>query len=180
LLESGGFVRTLDGTTEEEDGMMRKNLPVTLALLAIVGAACSTVKQPPPVAAPATGTKVAEIVGMSFESGKASLTDSGRAQIKQAVRTLQEHPNLRVAVEGHTDADGSKTFNQSLSERRARAVGKQLVAHGISADRVTTRGFGETRPIADNASVEGRSRNRRVEIVVQGTGDSKSTSGSSN
>lgn len=169
------------GTTEEEDGTMGKNLPVIMALLAVVGAGCTTMKQQPPTAAaPAAGTKVAEIVGMGFESGKATLTDSGRAQIHQAVRTLQEHPNLRVAIEGHTDADGSKAFNKSLSVRRARAVGKQLVAQGISADRVTTRGFGETQPVADNTSAEGRARNRRVEIVVQNKNDSKSTSGVGN
>ena len=162
---------------------MRKTLPLTVALLAIVGAGCSRMKQqPPPTAAvPAAGTKVAEIVGMGFESGKATLTDSGRAQIHQAVRTLQERPNLRVAVEGHTDSDGSKACNQSLSERRARAVGKQLVAEGITADRVTTRGFGETRPVADNSSLDGRARNRRVEIVVQNPKDDhRTTSGARN
>lgn len=160
--------------------MMRKNTVVSVALLAIVGGGCATTRQQqPPLAQPATtGTKVGEVVGMGFESGKATLTDSGKVQIQQTVRMLKEHPTMRVAVEGHTDADGSKAFNQSLSERRARAVGKQLVAQGIAADRIATRGFGESRPVADNSSVDGRTRNRRVEIVVQSqTGDSKSTSG---
>jgi outer membrane protein OmpA-like peptidoglycan-associated protein len=157
---------------------MRKSVMVTVALLAIVGGGCAAKhKQPPTAAAPAPGTKVAEIVGLGFEPGKAKLTDAGRAQVHQAVRMLQEHPNLKVAIEGHTDGKGGKAFNQSLSERRAQAVGKQIVAEGIPAARVTTRGFGESRPIADNTTEEGRARNRRVEIVVQNQGTSRSTSG---
>jgi outer membrane protein OmpA-like peptidoglycan-associated protein len=70
-------------------------------------------------------------------------------------------------VEGHTDSQGSASFNQDLSHRRAESVRLYLVSHGIAADRVTSEGLGLTRPIADNTSAEGRANNRRVEIIVQ-------------
>jgi outer membrane protein OmpA-like peptidoglycan-associated protein len=68
-----------------------------------------------------------------------------------------------------TDSQGAATANQELSQRRARAVRDYLVSRGISADRVTSQGFGSNRPIGDNATAEGRANNRRVEIVVQPT-----------
>jgi outer membrane protein OmpA-like peptidoglycan-associated protein len=72
-------------------------------------------------------------------------------------------------VEGHTDSQGTVSGNQDLSQRRAQVVRDYLVSRGISADRLTSQGFGSTRSIADNASAEGRADNRRVEIVVQPT-----------
>jgi outer membrane protein OmpA-like peptidoglycan-associated protein len=72
-----------------------------------------------------------------------------------------------IVVEGHTDSQGGASYNQDLSRRRAHAVRDYLAARGIPADRLTSHGFGPTRPIADNASAEGRASNQRVEIVVQ-------------
>jgi outer membrane protein OmpA-like peptidoglycan-associated protein len=70
-------------------------------------------------------------------------------------------------VQGYTDSQGSTSFNQELSQRRADAVRTYLVSHGMAADRITAQGFGPGNPVADNASPEGRADNRRVEIVVQ-------------
>jgi outer membrane protein OmpA-like peptidoglycan-associated protein len=75
-----------------------------------------------------------------------------------------------MIVEGHADSQGAAEYNQELSQRRAEAVRTYLVSRGISAERVSAQGFGLTRPIADNASAEGRANNRRVEIVVQQVG----------
>jgi OOP family OmpA-OmpF porin len=71
-----------------------------------------------------------------------------------------------VRVEGHTDSQGSESYNQALSERRANTVLNYLVSNGIDGDRLSASGFGENSPVADNATAEGRARNRRVDLVV--------------
>ena len=79
---------------------------------------------------------------------------------------LEEHTDLRLSIEGHTDADGDDAFNQSLSERRAAAVKAHLVAqHAIDATRLDTAGFGESTPVSSNDTPEGKQQNRRVELV---------------
>jgi outer membrane protein OmpA-like peptidoglycan-associated protein len=92
-------------------------------------------------------------------SAQAKLAEVGTALTKQDVES-------KITVEGHTDSQGQATYNQDLSQRRAQSVRDFLVSRGIASDRVTAQGFGLTRPIADNASPEGRANNRRVEIVV--------------
>jgi OOP family OmpA-OmpF porin len=74
---------------------------------------------------------------------------------------------MRVSIEGHTDSIGTDAYNQKLSERRARTVRDHMVGQGIAADRITTRGFGESKPIASNETAEGRAQNRRVEIFAE-------------
>lgn len=147
---------------------MLRMMKVQVALVVLVLGGCATVQQRETAAPPPSqGTKLAQIQGSSFEPGKTRLNDEGRAQVDQAVRVLQQHPDVRVLVEGHTDSTGSERYNQSLSELRAKAVANEVVAHGIPANRLSVKGFGEMRPVADNASLTGRNKNRRVEIVVQ-------------
>ena len=86
---------------------------------------------------------------------------------KSPTRSRKQDSESKIVVEGHTDSQGGAGYNQDLSQRRAQSVRDYLVTRGIAADRVTSQGFGLTRPIADNASAEGRANNRRVEIVVQ-------------
>lgn len=82
------------------------------------------------------------------------------------VKVMNENPTMKVQLEGHTDSVGSDAYNQKLSERRANAVKDYLVKKGkIKADRLTTKGFGEKKPIADNKTKEGRAKNRRVELT---------------
>ena len=78
---------------------------------------------------------------------------------------MSKQPDLKFSVEGHTDSDGDDALNQSLSELRAKTVMQQLISMGISKDRLTSKGFGESMPIADNNSPEGKANNRRVEFV---------------
>ena len=80
---------------------------------------------------------------------------------------LKENSDKRVDLEGHTDSIGTEQYNQGLSERRAASVKDYLTKRDVDAGRITTRGFGETKPIADNKTAEGRSKNRRVEIKVR-------------
>ena len=79
---------------------------------------------------------------------------------------LREHPDRPVLIEGHTDSTGSSDYNLRLSEARAAAVENVLVQHGVAPEQISARGFGESQPIASNASAAGRPQNRRVEIVI--------------
>jgi OOP family OmpA-OmpF porin len=110
---------------------------------------------------------VIELQGVHFDTNKSTLKAESIAILDAAVKTLGDHGTIRVEVAGHTDSVGSADYNQGLSERRAKVVYKYLVAHGISADRMTWAGYGESQPIADNDTSEGRAQNRRTELIVQ-------------
>lgn len=103
-----------------------------------------------------------------FPSGKAELLPSARSKLSEVASALSSSGDKsKISVEGHTDSAGSDSLNQELSLKRATAVRDALVSDGVSADRVSVQGYGETRPVADNASQAGRANNRRVEIVIQ-------------
>lgn len=102
-----------------------------------------------------------------FETDRAELKAGAQRNLDKLVNALQEHPQTTVAIEGHTDSTGSSSYNESLSQRRARAVETYLTGHGIDRARLTTRGLGEDFPVADNDTSAGRQQNRRVEIVIQ-------------
>ncbi len=103
-----------------------------------------------------------------FASAKSDVLPDADAKLDTVAKTLTEQdPTSMIVVEGHTDSQGSASFNQDLSQKRAASVRDYLVARGVAADRVSATGFGLARPVADNASPEGRANNRRVEIVVK-------------
>lgn len=110
---------------------------------------------------------VIELQGVHFDFDKASLRDESFAILDAAVSTLSTHGKIAVEVAGHTDSKGSDAYNQGLSERRAAVVKDYLVSKGISADRLTSKGYGESNPVADNATEEGRAKNRRTELIIQ-------------
>jgi outer membrane protein OmpA-like peptidoglycan-associated protein len=88
--------------------------------------------------------------------------------LKEIAATLKEHGDLKILIEGHTDNVGAAASNLALSDQRAAAVKAALVAdYGLSADRITTQGLGDTKPSAPNTTAAGRAQNRRVEIVKQ-------------
>jgi outer membrane protein OmpA-like peptidoglycan-associated protein len=127
---------------------------------------------PPPVPAPpppppTAGTKILTLEATQFAFDRYDLTAEGETKVNDAVKIMRESPSIRVAVDGYTDSIGSDAYNLRLSERRAGTVRDYLVAHGIDAGRITARGFGKNRPVASNATEEGRAQNRRVDIVVQ-------------
>ena len=102
-----------------------------------------------------------------FRSAKSTLLSSAQVKLDQVAKALLAVRARNLIVEGHTDSQGSESYNQGLSQRRADAVRDYLVQKGYPADRIQTRGKGEGSPIADNASPEGRANNRRVEIVIE-------------
>ncbi len=112
-------------------------------------------------------TGLFRVIGVNFEFDESGLLPEARATIDVVAQTLEEYPELRVEVGGHTDAIGSAEYNQQLSERRAQAVRSYLVEDlGFASDRVTARGYGEAEPLASNETTTGRTLNRRVEFRV--------------
>ncbi len=99
---------------------------------------------------------------VQFETNSDRLRSGAESSLNDAVVTLRRYVELHVEVEGHTDSDGAADYNEGLSYRRAETVRDYLVAAGIDADRLTVGGYGETRPIADNATADGKRQNRRV------------------
>ncbi len=105
--------------------------------------------------------------GVLFRSAQSTLLPSAQVKLDQVAKALLAVPARSLIVEGHTDSQGSESYNQGLSQRRADAVRDYLVQKGYPADRIQARGKGKGSPIADNASPEGRANNRRVEIVIE-------------
>lgn len=107
-----------------------------------------------------------KLPGVNFESNRATLLPGAETVLNNAAETLKRNPEIKVEVAGHTDSDGAAEYNQSLSARRAETVRAYLEARGVAADRMTTRGYGEAEPIADNSTATGKAQNRRVVLRV--------------
>ena len=103
--------------------------------------------------------------GIRLDVNKATLRPESMGVINQLYKLMQEHPEVSFSVEGHTDSDGEESHNLSLSQDRALTVLNKLVEMGIPQDRLTAKGFGESMPITDNNTPEGKANNRRVEFV---------------
>jgi outer membrane protein OmpA-like peptidoglycan-associated protein len=111
------------------------------------------------------------IVNMSdvlFDTGSSTLKPATREKLAKISGIVLAHPGLSLQVEGHTDSVGSDQMNQQLSERRADSVRDFLIAQGVPGSSITAQGFGKTQPVASNDTSEGRQKNRRVELVVNG------------
>jgi OOP family OmpA-OmpF porin len=158
------------------EGLGRK----LLALLAITAlAACQTVPAKPGFSAKQVAALTQEEfkpVGENYELGlsdlvlfevdKSDLSPEAAQRIGKLVGVLKSVNIDGAGVEGHTDSTGSDAYNQTLSENRARTVMNYLISQGVPAARLRSQGFGETMPVADNTTAEGRAKNRRVEIKI--------------
>jgi OOP family OmpA-OmpF porin len=109
---------------------------------------------------------VIELEGVYFDFDKATIKPEGKAVLDEAAALLNKHERVVVEVAGHTDSVGSDAYNQGLSERRANSVKDYLTAQGVTATRLTAKGYGEAQPVASNDTKEGRAENRRVELIV--------------
>lgn len=104
---------------------------------------------------------------MMFDTDSAILKPGAYAEIDRVARVLNQYPQTRIQIQGHTDSTGSEEYNMKLSGNRADAVLNALVVRGVDPARMRIVAFGESRPIADNASEAGRQMNRRVEVVIE-------------
>jgi outer membrane protein OmpA-like peptidoglycan-associated protein len=117
-----------------------------------------------PVPAPVPPKKLV-LEGVNFDFDKSAIRQEDLDSIDKDVASLDSWGNVNIEVAGHTDSRGSDEYNMKLSQRRADAVRNYLASKGIAADRLFTKGYGESQPVADNATDEGRFKNRRVELV---------------
>lgn len=104
---------------------------------------------------------------INFDTGKSDLKADGEATVKEIAAMLKAAPTMKISIEGHTDNVGTPASNLKLSEARAKAVMDAVVKAGIAKDRLSSKGLGQTTPIADNRSDDGKAKNRRVELVKQ-------------
>lgn len=103
--------------------------------------------------------------GIKFASGKSDVKPESMGVINKIVQLMNQHPEINFSIEGHTDSDGDEALNQTLSEKRAKAIKTEFVRLGISDNRLKTKGFGESNPVDENSTPEGKANNRRVEFV---------------
>lgn len=103
--------------------------------------------------------------GILFDTGKDTIKPESEPVLKEIASLLQQSADLKLSIEGHTDNVGNAKANKALSEKRAASVKKWLAGKGIAVARLTTKGWGDTKPVADNRTDDGRAQNRRVELV---------------
>jgi OOP family OmpA-OmpF porin len=147
------------GSLRNEDGVTTAYEVQQLARVVFVGPAPL-----PPVAAAGPCAGVMRLRGVEFGFDKDEITDESKPVLDVAVEWLAGCPEIRITVGGHSDAIGSEAYNNALSYRRAHATRDYFVEGGLDASRLEVEGFGESLPITPNDSVEGRARNRRVEL----------------
>ena len=111
---------------------------------------------------------VVNMADVLFETGKYNLSTDAQLKLAKLSGIIQAHPGLNLSIEGYTDTTGSADFNMKLSQQRADTVRDFLISQGLLPDTISSKGFGEANPIADNSTAAGRKQNRRVEIVVSG------------
>lgn len=125
---------------------------------------------PPPLPPAKPAPKVERTIILDhvlFDFDKTGIKPDGAKILDRLAKFLNENPDKKVDLEGHTDWIGTEKYNQGLSERRAAAVKNYLMKKGIDPSRIATRGFGKRKPIADNKTEAGRAKNRRVEVQVR-------------
>jgi len=121
------------------------------------------------VTAPPPAPKVIDrlAIHVNFDFDKSAIRNADIAELQKAVEFVKKYPGYRISIEGHTDSMGTGQYNQRLSERRAAAVKEYLLKHGVAdGARTKSAGYGESRPVADNSTEQGRLENRRVEILI--------------
>ncbi|NKF23595.1 OmpA family protein [Solimonas marina] len=165
-------------TDSDADGVPddRDQCPNTPSGTQVNDVGCALPPPPPPCNPPLPGQHVdlagcgvgdtITLSGVNFDFDKSTLTLNAKTILDDVAAALIAAPDIHVEVAGHTDSRGSDAYNQKLSQARAEAVMAYLGEHGVAADRMTAHGYGETEPVADNDTDEGRERNRRVELRI--------------
>lgn len=159
----------------------KKNPAAGVIIGAVVGGAAGAAigaymdKQAKDIEEEVEGAKVERIeegIDITFDSGilfgfdKSDLNPNAKQNIAKLARILNEYPDTRLTIQGHTDSKGDDNYNRQLSARRANAVRDYLVANGVNGGRLNTTAYGESAPVASNDTEAGRAQNRRVEVVI--------------
>jgi outer membrane protein OmpA-like peptidoglycan-associated protein len=167
---TGGLVCYAQDGDEDGDGVFdrRDRCPDTPANTPVDHHGCPLPQYPASVK-PAE-PPVSEVITLSsnvlFAYNKSDLTPEARSELDSLLPKLQSADVVSVKVVGHTDSQGSDAYNQKLSERRASSVAAYLLSRGLAPNKLTSEGRGETQPVADNDTEEGRAKNRRVELHI--------------
>ena len=103
---------------------------------------------------------------VQFESNSSELTAGSNEELDKAVDAMNKYDQIRIEIQAHSDSMGEASYNQYLSEQRANSVRDYMIGKGIAADRMVAKGYGESKPIADNSTRDGRAQNRRVELKI--------------
>ncbi len=106
------------------------------------------------------------IKGITFEQDKDIIRKTSFATLDEAVKVMQDYPQIRLLIEGHTSSEGTREHNLDLSDRRAKSVKQYMIDKGVAADRIDTKGFGPDVPVAKNTTAGGRAKNRRIEFKI--------------
>lgn len=112
------------------------------------------------------GIKITFASGILFDVDRAELRPEGEQNLNNLADILQKYPDTEILIEGHTDSDASEEYNMDLSRRRANSASFELGRNGVDASRFTITAYGETQPVADNSTADGKQANRRVEIAI--------------
>ncbi|MBS4090739.1 OmpA family protein [Pseudomonas rustica] len=170
---AGGLICYAQDGDEDDDGVFdrRDRCPDTPANTPVDHRGCPLPQYPvtekTPEPAPQTEVITLSDAGdVLFDFDKSDLTPSAKAQLDTLMDKLRNADVVSIKVIGHTDSKGSDAYNQALSERRASSVASYLLSQGLSPNKLTSEGRGESEPVADNATDEGRAKNRRVELHI--------------
>lgn len=171
---AGGLVCYAQDGDEDGDGVFdrRDTCPDTPPNTPVDNNGCPIPQYPAAVQPPEpTITPAEEVITLSdnqgavlFDFDKSNLTNEARKQLDAVMGRLKNANVVSIKVVGHTDSRGSDAYNQKLSERRAASVATYLVSQGLPSEKISTEGKGESQPVADNTTDEGRAKNRRVEL----------------
>lgn len=122
---------------------------------------------PKPKRVEVTADKIVITEKIQFDYDKATIKPESHGLLDEIVTVIKENPHIKkLSIEGHTDSDGSDKYNLKLSDDRSKAVMSYLTEHGVEIDRLTAKGFGESKPIATNDTDDGKEQNRRVEFLI--------------
>lgn len=159
-------------SSQQQLDSTRQNLASTRGQLAEAEsrtrAAMASLEQVARVKEESRGTVITLDGSVLFISGKSELLPIAQKKLDDVAKALKDvEESQKVVIEGHTDSNGDDAFNMTLSQQRADSVRTYLVSKGVKAERITATGKGETQPLAQNATPEGRANNRRVEIIIQ-------------
>jgi outer membrane protein OmpA-like peptidoglycan-associated protein len=154
-----------DGQTASSTARIRVDAPMPAVSEPSPEPETAPAPEPAPVSAPLPVE--IDLGSVHFDFDSVLLRSDAIPALNQAVEELKENPSARVQLAGHASLEGTERYNQKLSEGRAQVVYEFLVGHGVSPSRLSTVGYGESRPVADSSTAEGREQNRRVEFLVE-------------